>query len=142
MFRGLAALLAGQLVSTLKLKLLVCCHMACSALLAVFAVGYLLDALHALLAFSYGPVTASLIIAGGMLAAAGMIYVLAAYMTSRGQDLLTADWQGVKVSALGQQRHVVRYGTAIGSLGVVAGLATWLWQRRQRTLLELRRSGK
>ncbi len=59
------------LVGSIKRKAVIFGLMAMGALIALFAIGYALDAGHTLLAFRLGPIYASLIIAALLLTAAG-----------------------------------------------------------------------
>jgi hypothetical protein len=64
---ALVAYLAAQATAVLKRKALIYGLMAIGGLLAVFAAGYALSAGHTMLMFRYGSITASLIVAGGLL---------------------------------------------------------------------------
>jgi len=75
--------LIDPLVAALKQKLIAYSLMAAGGLLLVFAVGHALDAGHAVLVFRYGPVAASLLIAGLMLLAAVIFVILALYLKRR-----------------------------------------------------------
>ena len=67
---ALVAYLAAQATVALKRKALIYGLMAIGGLLAVFAAGYALNAGYTMLMFRDGSVTASLIVAGGLLAVA------------------------------------------------------------------------
>jgi hypothetical protein len=67
---ALFAYLTVELVGAIKRKAVIYGLMAMGALIAIFAIGYALDAGHSFLAFRLGPIAASLIIAALLLAAA------------------------------------------------------------------------
>ncbi|WP_306224304.1 hypothetical protein [Bosea beijingensis] len=79
---GLVARLVSVVTAALKRQLIVYVLWVASGLLAVFAAGYALSALHAALMFRWGSITASLIVAGGLLLfAVGLI--VAGYVLSQ-----------------------------------------------------------
>lgn len=79
---GLVAQLVSVATGALKRHLIVYGLWVASGLFAVFAAGYALSALHAALMFRWGSITASLVVAGGLLLCAiGLI--IAGYILSR-----------------------------------------------------------
>ncbi|PZU94348.1 MAG: hypothetical protein DI527_03950 [Chelatococcus sp.] len=70
MFGGLGALIASEIAGVVRRNVVICGLLAFAALLVLCACGYALHALHVVLALHYGPVAASLWIAGGLLVAA------------------------------------------------------------------------
>jgi hypothetical protein len=77
MFGMVGAYLLTELKAALTRKLIVYSLMAAAMLLLVFAAGYGLAAIHSALAFRYGPIAASLAIAGALLALALICFALA-----------------------------------------------------------------
>ena len=80
---ALVAYLAAQATAALKRKALIYGLMAIGGLLTIFAAGYALNAGHTVLMFRYGSVTASLIVAGGLLAVAVSCVVAAKVIARR-----------------------------------------------------------
>ncbi|MDR6831512.1 hypothetical protein J2X48_005191 [Bosea sp. BE271] len=79
---GIVARLVSVVTAALKRQLIVCGLWVASGLFAVFAAGYALSALHAALMFRWGSITASLVVAGGLLLfAVGLI--VAGYVLSQ-----------------------------------------------------------
>jgi hypothetical protein len=70
----------APVVATLKQRLVAWGIMSAAALILIFAVSYFLDAAHALLLTRYGSVSASLIIAGLLLATAAFSVGLALFL--------------------------------------------------------------
>lgn len=70
MFGGLGALIASEIAGVVRRNVVIYGLLAFAALLVLCACGYALHALHVVLALHYGPVAASLWIAGGLLVAA------------------------------------------------------------------------
>lgn len=64
---GLFAYLVAEATTALKRKAIVYGLMSLVGLLVIFAAGYVLNAAYAWLLFRYGPIAASLTIAGGLL---------------------------------------------------------------------------
>ncbi len=83
MLGGLGAYLASEIGGAVKRNVIVYCLYALAGLLVVCAAGYALGALHAWLAISYGTISASLMIAGGLFVAALVLFGLAAYLKGR-----------------------------------------------------------
>jgi len=78
--------LVAQLVSAgtaaIKRRVIVYAFWAASGLFLLFAAGYALNALHASLMFRWGSITASIVVAGGLLFCA-LGLVIAGYLLSR-----------------------------------------------------------
>lgn len=70
MFGGLGALIASEIAGVVRRNVVIYGLLALAALLVLCACGYALHALHVVLALHYGPVAASLWIAGGLLVVA------------------------------------------------------------------------
>lgn len=83
MLGGLGAFLASEINGVVKRNLIVYGLYGLSVLLLVGATGYTLNALHTVLALRFGEVEASLIVAGGLVIAALLVFALAAFIKSR-----------------------------------------------------------
>ena len=80
---GLFAYLAAEAITAIKRKATVYGLMAIGGLLVIFAAGYGLNAAFTMLAFRLGATTASLIVAGGLLALAVISAVAATILARR-----------------------------------------------------------
>jgi hypothetical protein len=80
---GLFANLAAEAITALKRKATVYALMAIGGLLLIFSAGYGLNAGYTMLAFRLGATTASLIVAGGLLALAAISMVAATVLARR-----------------------------------------------------------
>jgi hypothetical protein len=85
----LAVGLIAPLLAALKQKLVTYCLMAVGGLIAIFAAGYALDAIHSFLMFRYGGVAASLIIAASLLGTALVSVGMAFYLKGRPSTKVT-----------------------------------------------------
>jgi hypothetical protein len=83
MFGGIAAFLTAEISGVVKRNLTVLGLYGLGAFLILCAGGYVLAALHTVLALRYGAVAASLWIAGGLLVAGLIAFGVAAYVKSR-----------------------------------------------------------
>lgn len=83
MFGGLGALIASEIGGAVRRNVVIYALYALAGLLLLGAVGFALGALHSALAAHYGTVGASLIIAGGLLVAALLVFGLAVYIKNR-----------------------------------------------------------
>jgi hypothetical protein len=83
MLGGLGAFLASEINGVVKRNLIVYGLYGLSALLIVCAAGYALNALHTMLVLRFGGVEASLMVAGGLVIAALLVFALAALIKSR-----------------------------------------------------------
>ncbi|WP_439495503.1 hypothetical protein [Bosea sp. (in: a-proteobacteria)] len=83
MLGGLGAFLASEINGVVKRNLIVYGLYGLSALLIVCAAGYALNALHTMLVLRFGGVEASLMVAGGLIIAALLVFALAALIKSR-----------------------------------------------------------
>lgn len=79
---GLVAQLVSAATAALKRQVIVYVLWVASGLFGVFAAGYALNAIHASLMFRWGSITASLVVAGGLLLCAFGL-VIAGYLLSR-----------------------------------------------------------
>jgi hypothetical protein len=79
---GLIGYLTAEATNAIKRTATVYGLMALSGLMAIFAAGYALTAFYAWLMFRYGPITASLIIAGGLLSVAVALIFAARFIAS------------------------------------------------------------
>lgn len=79
---GLVAYVLLQVTAALKRAAVVYSFMAIAALIAIFAMGYALNAGYITLMFRYGAIAASLVIAGGLLGLAAAC-AMAGYIVSR-----------------------------------------------------------
>lgn len=77
---SLIATLVAPLAAAIKQKVIAYALMVCAVLLVVFASAYILDAAHSWLAFRYGPISASLSVAGALLVTAGVCVGFAFYI--------------------------------------------------------------
>lgn len=80
---GLLAYLALEATASLKRKAMVYALMALGGLIAIFGLGYALNAGYTALMFRYGPIASSLSIAGGLLVAAAGCLLAARVTASR-----------------------------------------------------------
>ena len=80
---GLFAYLAAEAITAIKRKATVYGLMAIGGLLLIFSAGYGLNAGYTMLAFRLGATTASLIVAGGLLALATISMVAATILARR-----------------------------------------------------------
>ncbi len=83
MLGGLGAYIASEVSGAVRRNVVVYGLFGFALLLTLGAVGYGLSALHTVLAISYGPVAASLWIAGGLLLAGIFVLLLALYIKGR-----------------------------------------------------------
>ncbi len=79
---ALFAYLASEAGSAIKRRATIYGLMAAGGLIAIFAAGYALNALYAFLSFRWGPIAASLSVAGGLLVLA-VASVVAARMVAQ-----------------------------------------------------------
>jgi hypothetical protein len=83
MLGGLGALIASEVGGAVKRNVTIYCLYGVAVLLFLAAAGFALGALHTVLALHYGSVSASLIVAGGLLVLALLAFAIAAYIKSR-----------------------------------------------------------
>jgi hypothetical protein len=83
MLGGLGAFIASEVSGAVKRNVIVYGLFGLTALLVVCSVGYALNALHTVLLIHYGPVAASLWIAGGLLATALLAFCVALFVKNR-----------------------------------------------------------
>jgi hypothetical protein len=120
MFGGLIALATAEISSVVKRNLTVAALFLAAGLLVLFAAGYALAALHAHLALLYGPVFASLTIAGGLFLLALVMLGIALYIRRSprpGPSPTTAAFAAAPVAA-----QFMRSGKMPWKAGIVAGV--------------------
>lgn len=142
---GLVGLVLARITGSLKLAVTVYSLVGIGCLVAIFAAGYALDAGRAALAFRYGPVAASLAIAGGLLIAALLLGAAAWFLQRRPRtsDLRT---ELEKASPFSNPPYPAPYSlrrlAAVASAGAGAacgGLVVYLIRERRRAALDERR---
>jgi hypothetical protein len=140
---GLFAYLAAEATTAIKRKATVYGLMAVGGLLLIFAGGYLLNAGYMMLAFRLGPTTASLIIAGGLLAMA-VLSVVAATVLAK-QPVFSAK-SADKASPFSHAPYRAPYSrkrmvaVGAGAAGAVTAAALLARFKSIRNLLRRRRS--
>lgn len=137
---GLAVLLLARIKAVITRSLTVYGLLGGGCLILIFAAGFALDAGRAALSFRYGPVIASLAIAGGLLAGAGLLVGLAMYLARRPEPM-TSELE--KASPFSNAPYPAPYSLrrfgAIASAGAgaaCAGLVIYLVRTRLRTVVD------
>ena len=137
---GLAVLASARIKAALTRAFSVYGLLAAGCLILVFAAGYALDAGRAALAFRYGPVLASLTIAAGLLAAAGLLVGVAGYLRRQPRPM-TSELE--KASPFSTPPYPAPYSIrrlgAIASAGAgaaCAGLVIYLVRDSRRTIVD------
>lgn len=137
---GMAVLLLARIKAVITRSLIVYGLLAVGCLILIFAAGYALDAGRTALAFRYGPVIASLAIAGGLLVAAGLLVGLAMYLWRRPRPM-TSELE--KASPFSTPPYPAPYSirrlgaiVSAGAGAACAGLAIYLVRARRRTIVD------
>jgi hypothetical protein len=132
---ALVSLLFLKVVAALRRVATIYGLMALGGLIVIFAIGYLVDAGHVLLAAQYGPAAASLIVAGAFLLVAAACFVLAHAMRtrpSRPRPSQAAPPRGIRTEwAMGLRRLRAVLAALAGAAG--AGLLAMGFARRRRS---------
>lgn len=132
---GLLAYFTLRATAALKRAVVVYGLMALGALIAIFAFGYALNAGYTALMFRYGPIAASLTIAGGLLAFAAALILAARinHRRPRAPALLQTEnpYAHVHLAAHPASQRAVTFGAALaGALTMVAAIVGF---RRRRS---------
>lgn len=139
---SLIATLVAPLAAAIKQKVIAYALMVCAVLLVVFATAYTLDAAHSWLAFRYGPISASLSVAGALLVTAGVCVGFAFYIRGRPVSTLPAAKASLETYARLLRPKFSKTGVALAA-AIAGGLTSFTAiasSRRLRSILSGRPS--
>jgi hypothetical protein len=125
MWQGLSLLAATELGGMLKRNLRAVAYYAASALVAVIALVFMLQAAHAWLVSHMSTINASLVIAAVMLGIAGILLLVGHFVAGRKRSSLTSTALVAAPFAARMIGRKVSYGTiavaGVIAMGVVVG---------------------
>jgi hypothetical protein len=127
MFGGLGSYIASEVSGSVRRNVTIYGLFGLAGLLFLCAAGYALSALHTVLALRYGPVAASLWIAGGLALAAIIALCTALYFKNRKRPARPIPASAAFAAApLAAKLVTSRIGWRIAALGGIAVLGTIL----------------
>ncbi len=127
MFGGLGSFIASEITGTVKRNVTVYGLFGLAGLLFVCAAGYALSALHSVLEIHYGPVAASLWIAGGLALTAVVAASVALFVKNRRRPPRpVAATAAFAAAPLAARVLTSRMGWRIAALGGIAVVGTIL----------------
>lgn len=125
MFGGLGSYIASEVSGSVRRNVAIYGLFGLTGLLLVCAAGYALSALHTVLSLSYGPVAASLWIAGGLALAAVLALCTALYIKNRKRPSRPIPATAAFAAApLAARLMTSRTGWRVVALGGIAVLGT------------------
>lgn len=133
---AIVAQLFSAATAAIKRRVIVYALYVASGLFTIFAVGYALNALHASLMFRWGAITASLVVAGGLLLCA-ICLIIAGYLLSRSQSpslyqRLQASPEVSKTAKLLTRPKRTMAPAAAGAIAGAVAVGTFAFLRRRR----------
>lgn len=123
---GLGALIASEVGGAVRRNVTIYGLYGFAALLLLAAGGFALGALHTVLAQSYGSVSASLIVAGGLFVLALLVFAIAAYIKSRPRPARPVAATAFAAAPLAATLLSSRKGWRMGLAGAVVVLGAVL----------------
>lgn len=127
MIGGIGSYIASEISGTVKRNVTIYGLFALTGLLGLCAIGYALSALHTVLALRFGPVAASLWIAGGLAVAAAISLGTALYLKNRKRPSRPIPASAAFAAApIAAKLVTSRIGWRVAALGGIAVLGTIL----------------